>query len=69
VIYPNPSSGKVFVRGELLNGELIKLVDISGKTIWQQVIRNSSAELMLPPLPPGVYLVQHGNQTKKLVIH
>jgi hypothetical protein len=68
VIYPNPSSGKVFVRGELLNGELIKLLDISGKTIWQQVIRNSTAELMLPPLPPGVYLVQHGNQTKKLVI-
>lgn len=69
VIYPNPSSGKVFVRGELLNGEPIKLLDISGKMIWQQVIRSSTAELMLPPLPPGVYLVQHGNQTKKLVIH
>jgi hypothetical protein len=67
-IFPNPATDKVFVIGNFENGMMIRVMDIAGKIIWKQQLRNNPFEIELPPLPSGLYLVQYNGITKKLVI-
>ncbi len=67
-IYPNPASDKLFVRGKNQPGIIFRILDIAGKTIWEQKILNNPAEISLPPLSAGLYLVQCNGITKKLII-
>jgi len=67
-IFPNPASDKVSVRGQFEPGVQLRLADISGRIIWQSTIRGNTAEITLPHLLPGLYLVQCNGVTKKLII-
>ncbi|NOT52505.1 MAG: T9SS type A sorting domain-containing protein [Chitinophagaceae bacterium] len=68
-IYPNPASDKIFISGKLQPGSPIKLLDMSGRIIWQQTIVNNHSPIMLPKVSRGLYLLQHNGLTRKLVIH
>jgi hypothetical protein len=67
-IYPNPASGKILVTGKLQTGENIRVTDMSGRVIYEKKIVTRPATVLLPPLPPGVYLVQHNGMAQKLFI-
>ncbi len=54
-IYPNPTSGLVFIDG-LEKVDLLEVYDISGKRVMRQVINNSSIQLDLQSLSDGMYL-------------
>ena len=68
IIYPNPASDKIIIRGKNETGMWFRITDISGKTVWKQKILNNPAEIALPRLSAGLYLVQYNGITKKLVI-
>jgi len=67
-IFPNPATDKVFVIGNFESGMMIRVMDIAGKIIWKQQVRNNLFEIELPLFAPGLYLVQYNGMTKKLVI-
>jgi hypothetical protein len=66
--YPNPALDKITIRGRFNGTVDLRLHDIAGKTILQRPITNSVTELNLPSLPAGIYLLQVGTITKKLVV-
>lgn len=68
-IYPNPSRGKVYINGNLSAGEILQIVDINGRIIWQTRISDNRQESIVPFLQPGIYLVNHSGIIKKLVIY
>ncbi len=55
LIYPNPTSGRVFIDGTD-DVQLVEVYDISGKRVISQVVNNSSVELDLQALSDGMYL-------------
>ena len=60
--YPNPSSGPVRFRYQLPPGSrraLLRIVDISGRELWQQAVPGPEGELQWPAeVPPGLYFYQ-----------
>lgn len=68
-IYPNPTSGRIFITGLRSGGELC-LVDLSGKLVFKSVVAASPGvvEVKFPRLPSGVYVVKLGAFVSKLVL-
>ena len=69
-IYPNPAKNKITINGKLKPGSIIKITDISGRII-KEIITNaslSSFAIMLPPLSPGIYLLNVDNYIEKIMI-
>lgn len=69
-IYPNPARNKITINGKLNPGSIIKLTDVSGRTI-KEIITNaslSSFEIMLPSLSPGIYILNVDNYIEKIMI-
>ena len=68
-VYPNPSSGNVFVH---VNNELIGLPitvhDITGKILLQQVVPSYNWQLSTDGFSKGLYFVSIANHITKLVI-
>ena len=56
-LYPNPSNGTLFIEG-LERNETIEIVDILGKTVYQNTISEEKLELNLK-LNTGFYFVKH----------
>ncbi|MGQ0738910.1 MAG: T9SS type A sorting domain-containing protein [Bacteroidota bacterium] len=67
-LFPNPASGKVSVSGYFEPGSLLRLMDVSGRLVWQKTITGTNTAIILPGLSPGLYLVQCNGVTKKLII-
>ncbi len=58
-IYPNPSSGKVYLEFEAVVKDVsIRIVDVTGKLVSQQVISNSESYEIELREKPGVYFIQ-----------
>jgi hypothetical protein len=55
-VYPNPAKSKIQL-GQLLEGSLI-LIDTQGREVWTQQLNATNAELALPTVTPGIYLLQ-----------
>ncbi len=68
-IYPNPAHSKILITG-ILPGSLLIISDISGKQAWQKRIigNQSSAEVALPDLPAGMYIIKIDGIARQLVI-
>lgn len=66
--YPNPARGKVTFGGG--NVSSIKLMDLSGKVLLEQKVKNN--QLAPGTLPPGAYLLQMntaaGSATQRLIV-
>ena len=69
-LYPNPASHQLVITGDLSAITSIRLIDASGKLTWDKKIvnNNGSITIDLSSLHAGVYIMQIGNETKKLVV-
>jgi hypothetical protein len=69
-LYPNPASHQVVVTGDFSALTTVKLFDASGKLKWDRKIVNSSYTVSfdLSSLPTGVYIMEIGNEVKKLIV-
>jgi len=58
------------ITGDLSAITSIRLIDASGKLTWDKKIvnNNGSITIDLSSLHAGVYIMQIGNETKKLVV-
>ncbi len=69
-VYPNPAKNKVTINGKINAGAIIRLTDISGRSI-KEISTNaslSSLEFSFPPLSPGIYLLNVDNYLQKIII-
>ena len=65
-LYPNPSNGTLFIVG-LEKNETIEVVDILGKTLYQNTTSEEKFELNLE-LNNGLYFVKHlGSKTPFII--
>jgi len=71
VIYPNPSTGTVFIEfDEIVKNGNISVVDVIGTTIRQKNV-NGTNRIVLQKLYPGIYFIhleQNGQTTTEKVI-
>lgn len=73
-VYPNPSNGPFYLRGENLPTQLY-LQDISGRRVKVWPVVETDAAFSIEGLPPGLYFLRGTNQkgqhwpVKKLMIH
>jgi len=69
-LYPNPASHQVTVTGDFSTTTRIRLIDASGKLTWDKKIVNKTASVNidLSSFQPGVYIMQIGNEIKKIIV-
>jgi len=73
LLYPNPASGQLRVSvNEVYNGGMLKISDLSGRTILTQQLGMSDNKVDIAGIPSGVYFVLFtgGNKSgvKKLIV-
>lgn len=57
-VYPNPSYGSVFIEQSELKGAVkMKVYDLNGKVLKQEVLRQNNTEVSLQSLPKGNYII------------
>lgn len=72
-LYPNPSSGTVYLESQLEGSEqlVLELLDMTGRTLLQESLpflsRGEIYELDLGPYPTGSYMLQLKSRQKKMV--
>lgn len=66
-VYPNPSNGTVTVESEKINIDKIRVINMSGATVFEENISipNSKHQLFMD-LPSTIYLLQISNRIKTL---
>lgn len=68
IIYPNPTSGIVFIESHGLQG--VTVFNLTGQTVMQQNASNGQASLDMTLLPEGTYFVKllgKRNEVRKIV--
>lgn len=68
-VYPNPTAGELKVKGlETLASETAAvLIDAQGKTVWQGWLSAENATVPMSLQPRGLYLLQVGGQSIKVL--
>jgi hypothetical protein len=73
-LYPNPTRTSVFINSEFEEGDILTVMDLSGKVVGQYNVPIASGlfEINLAELESGVYFIQHSglngrSQTFKVV--
>lgn len=71
-VYPNPTSSNLYLSN-LKNGQNVKLIDVSGKVVLEEIADSSEMEINVNSFKNGMYVVQIQNELntcqKKLVIN
>jgi hypothetical protein len=70
IIYPNPASDKIIIKGMISHNTTIRLTDITGREL-KRIITNtslSSCEILLPPVDAGIYFLHVNNYIEKIII-
>lgn len=68
-IMPNPAHDRISIAGVQLPGPQSLIIrDISGKMIFRKTIPQLPASVQLPALTPGIYVVEIGTRSQKLVV-
>jgi hypothetical protein len=71
-IYPNPTSGKITIRGEKLIGAELSIMNLLGEQIIRQKIKNKVNEIELGAYPEGIYFIRIGTKenriSKKIIV-
>jgi len=65
-ISPNPTTGTFNIESNLQNAEL-KIYDVMGKEVYAAIL-NTKYETLNTHLAPGIYFVNAGGHTQKLVV-
>lgn len=66
-IFPNPAIDKIIIESQQPRG-YINLCSVTGSLIKQVMVNSPRMEMDMHELPNGVYFVQWGSATKKLVV-
>ena len=64
-IYPNPFHDQLQING--YKGEVVRLLDASGKVVIEQIISTSLFRVDVGSLKQGVYTAHYGNESKVLI--
>ncbi|MCK9480320.1 MAG: T9SS type A sorting domain-containing protein [Bacteroidia bacterium] len=56
-VYPNPASTITTIAG-LAVGQSLQVMDVTGKLVYQTVVKSSTLELELTNFENGVYIIQ-----------
>ncbi len=68
VVYPNPVADEIFVDWKSGNptGQILVLLDASGKEVRKEVVKSSRMSLMLKDVAAGMYTLQISKGIEKL---
>ena len=55
-IYPNPSSGLIFIETRGFHGDVLQIFNITGEKILEQEINSFQEKTALPGVSPGIYI-------------
>jgi hypothetical protein len=71
-IYPNPANNQLYIEMNNISNAVVSMIDLSGKTIINQMLSNNSNTIDLSGISAGVYLVNirtnNDNLIQKLII-
>lgn len=67
-IYPNPSTGMVYLDLELSGGAKVELYDLQGKVIFESLMESSDNAMDFTAFPRGFYFLKINNAISKLVL-
>lgn len=65
VLYPNPVTDKIFIRGDLLLLNNVEINDITGRNLQSSFITGN--HISMSSFAPGVYMVRLFNKQNKLL--
>lgn len=68
-VFPNPTTGSLNVETQSEVGASYQIVSIQGKTLVRGVLRGSRTPINLSDLAAGVYVLQVGGQSTKVIKH
>ncbi len=72
VIYPNPTTGKIYMNQPINKYRQLSIYSLTGKKVYAQKITGSTPSINLTFLPSGIYLMQCKSERdtfqKKLII-
>ena len=68
VVYPNPVADEIFIDWQSGNptGQILVLLDASGKEVRKEVVKSSRMSLMLKDVAAGMYTLQISKGLEKL---
>ncbi len=66
-VHPNPAFGDIITVHCTSDGTILWR-SIDGKLLFEKEIQSPRSTIQLPDLPSGLYLVTHGNNTKRCII-
>jgi hypothetical protein len=67
-VYPNPSTGKVFLEGLSVDSAIVGIYTVAGTKVKQQVLLRNETSLDLSNLGAGLYIVKCGGYTQRIVL-
>jgi len=67
-IWPNPARGILNIRVATKRQVRLRILSLDGKTIFEDVIKRPLSQLDVSGLSKGIYIIQMGKQTQKMVI-
>jgi plastocyanin len=69
-IYPNPSTGLVYIQSPATNNETsVKIVNLHGQLILEKYLSEKITPIELSNVQKGIYFAIYGKQTERLIIH
>jgi hypothetical protein len=68
-IWPNPASGELYVRLNILRDSKYSVLDVSGKMLLHGIIQGGDGSIAVGALSKGVYLLQTDAGVCRFVIN
>ncbi len=68
IFYPNPAADELHIIRQQSAPAVLKITDLSGRTLLQQEVRSKQFSLRLPSLAAGIYLLSIDGIVKKMQI-
>ena len=67
IVYPNPSSSTITLKGLLAKNTIYKIISTSGRVLKSEVLKTSKIDVSF--LKKGIYLLEYEKQKIKLIIN
>jgi dienelactone hydrolase len=65
IIYPNPASSTITLKGVLIKNNLYQIISIDGRVLKSEILKTSKIDVSF--LKKGVYFLEYENQKMKLI--
>ncbi len=66
-VYPNPTSGKIFISRKEMNQAIAEVYNLNGNKIFEQLLNTTSSTIDISQFPPGIYLLKVENTINRIV--